>query len=117
MILQETELDVVLRIDDLLPVEGVEIGRQSLAERNLPFETVHELLMDVVLVFHVESLVKLGVSPDVQTLLPGLGHECPVHGLGKPYAVWSDFRNRPARLLPELHRYQGRHIAAEAVHH
>ena len=111
MILEEAELDVVLRIGSFLPVQGVGV----FVEGRRLIDVVPVVGEDIIFIFHVEGPEDLPVRPGVDAPGAVIRHEVGLHGLGQPEAARMHLFNFRSCLDPEVHRNQGSHVAAEAV--
>ena len=116
MVLQKAQLDVILRIDELLCVQCIQVGAQRCLIGHLVLKACAELLMDVVLVLGVKDLEHLAVCPDGKTFLAGGGDEGPVYRLSEPEAGGIHLCDPCTGIGPEVRRNQGSHIASEPVH-
>ena len=117
MVLQKSQLDVILRIDELLCVKCIQIEAEGLLVGHLVLKACAELLVNVVLVLCVKDIIHLAVCPDGKAFLSGGGDEGPVDCLSEPEA--GGIHNGDLRLGigPEGRRDQGRHITSESVHY
>ncbi len=113
VVFEKAQLVVVCGVDGLLEVELLQPG----AQRPLAVYVPVEGFTHVVLIFEIEGLKGLGIPRGVKALAPGVVAKALMYGLGQPHAAGANPGHRFPRALPEVHRYEGGHVTAEAVHH
>ena len=111
VVLKAAQLVVVRGVNGLLKVQHIEIVREG----NLAAQIFVEALARVIVVLDIKGGILVIIKRGVYAEPAGAAAEALVYRLGEPHAVGIHSADFLARLLPELHRHEGRDVAAEAV--
>ena len=112
MIFKTAHFNIVVRIGRFLQIQRF----QPQGKRRFFPEISVKNIPDIVIVFHVKGCKHLAVRAGIMPLNPVENVETAVHSLRQPDTVRVNLCYSFSRLLPEIHRNQGCHVAAETIH-